>query len=174
MSATIDTWAGGVGLAAGFCAVLAWLAFAGRPADAPAPSASVRLGAAARGELGVAPLGKPVLKSSTLRPGDGGAAGDLTIRNETPRRLAVSVRTTAVQKELDSTAWVAVESGNRTLLRRPLARAHGWSRKTVTMPSLATRRLRAQVWIPSGTRDGWQAAREDLTLEFRAQAVNGR
>jgi hypothetical protein len=171
MSATIDTWTGGLGLLAGFCVVAAWLAIAGRPADAPSPSASIRLGTLATGELAIAPIGKPVLDGSALRPGDRGETGTVSIRNETPRALDVSLRTTAIQKELDRAGWIEVTDGGRAIVRTPLEDADAWSTSTVRLSPREGRRLRARIWIPSDAPDGWQAARGDLTLEFRGKAV---
>jgi hypothetical protein len=174
MRATIDTWIGGLGLLTGFCLIAAWLAIAGRPADAPAPSAEIRLGTAATGELAISPLREPVLKTSDLRPGDGGASGIVNLRNETPRPLDVAVRATAVQKELDGSAWIELSYGDRPLMRSVLRSAHDWSPRTIHLDPGQDRNLAAQVWLPEDARDGWQAARGDLTLEFRPKAVRNR
>jgi hypothetical protein len=171
MRATIDTWTGGLGLIAGFCAIAAWLAIAGRPADAPSPPASIRLGTLATGELAISPIGKPVLESDALRPGGRGETGAVEIRNETPRTLDVAVRTSAIQKELDGSGWIAVTDDGRPVVRTPLARAQAWSKRPVRLAPGEERELSARVWIPAGARDGWQAARGDLTLEFRGEAV---
>jgi hypothetical protein len=170
MSATIDTWAGGLGLLAGFCAIAMWVALAGRPAEAPAPSASIRVAAAASGALAVTPLGQPVLHGAALRPGTPGESGMVSIRNQTPRPLDVSLRLTAIQGELDHSAWIEVSDGPATVLRTLLSRAHAWSSRTIGLAPGARRRLRARVWIPRGAADGWQAARGDLSLEFRGSA----
>lgn len=171
MSATIDTWTGGLGLLAGFCAVAAWLLMAGRPADAPSPSASIRLGTLATGELGVAPIGKPVLASTDLRPGAPGASGSVSLRNQTPVPLRVAVRTSAVKDELDRAAWIEVAGGGDTVLRTRLGRARVWSRTTVRLAPGERRTLDARVWIPSTAADGWQAARGEVTLQFRGKPV---
>lgn len=174
MSATIETWTGGLGLIAGFCAIAAWLVIAGRPADAPSPSASIRLGTLATGELGISPIRKPVLSGSELRPGARGEAGAVTIRNETPRSLDVALRTTAIEKELDGSAWIEVTDGARTITRTLLARAGVWTSEPIRLRPDEARRLRARVWIPEDAADGWQAARGDVTLEFRGRAVEHR
>lgn len=171
MSATIDTWTGRLGLLVGFCVVAAWIAFAGQPADAPAPSASIRLGTLATGELAISPIGKPVLEGTALRPGGRGETGSVAIRNETPKPLDVSVRTSAIQKELNGSAWIQVTDGNDTILRTRLRNAHAWSRSTLRLNPGQGTRLNARIWIPSGAPDGWQAARGDLALEFRGQVV---
>ena len=169
MSATIDTWTGGLGLLAGFCAVAAWLLLAGRPADIPAPSASMRLGTLATGELGVAPLSRPVLATTDLRPGRPGESGTVRIRNQTATRLAVSVRTSAVQRELDGTAWIELAERGDTLLRTRLGRTRSWTPTELSLAPGETRKLRARAWIPADAPDGWQAARAELTLELRGR-----
>lgn len=172
MSATIDTWTGRLGLLTGFCLVAAWIALAGRPADAPAPSASIRLGTLATGELAISPIGKPVLEGTALRPGGPGETGAVSIRNETPKALDVSLRTSAIQKELNGSAWIQVTDGGDTILRTRLRDAHAWSRSTLHLNPGEGSRLNARIWIPAGAPEGWQAARGDLTLEFRGKAVN--
>jgi len=174
MRATIDTWTGRLGLLAGFCAVAAWLLLAGPPADAPSPSASIRLSTLAAGELSVAPLGKPVLITSDLRPGTRGESGTVSIRNQTPSTLDVSLRTSQIERELDRSAWIEVADRGHTVLRSPLARARSWSAVPVRLAPTETHRLRARVWIPDGAADGWQAAHGDLTLEFRSSVVTAR
>jgi hypothetical protein len=174
MRATIDTWVGGLGLLTGFCLIAAWLAIAGRPADVPAPSAEIRLGTAATGELAIAPLRTPVLATDDLRPGDGGASGTLNIRNETPSPVDIAVRATAVQKELDGSAWIELAHGDQPVMRAPLRDARQWSPRTVRLRSGQDRNLAARVWLPRDAADGWQAAHGDLTLEFRAQVVRPR
>jgi hypothetical protein len=171
MSATIDTWTGGIGLLTGFCVIAAWLAIAGKPADAPAPSAEIRLGTAATGELAVSPLGRPVLHSTDLRPGEGEASGTVSLRNETPRRLDVAVRATSTQDELDGSAWIELVRANRSFLRSPLGRAHRWSSETLALAPGELRRLAVRVWLPGDATDGWQAGRGDVTLEFRPKVV---
>ena len=171
MSATIDTWTGRLGLLVGFCVVAAWIAFAGRPADAPAPSASIRLGTLATGELAISPIGKPVLEGAALRPGGRGESGSVNIRNETPKALDVSLRTSAIQKELNGSAWIQVSGGGETLVRAPLEDAHAWSKNSVRLSPAEGRSLTARIWIPAGASEGWQAARGDLTLEFRGRVV---
>jgi hypothetical protein len=172
MSATIDTWTGGLGLLAGICAVAAWLAIAGTPADAPPPSASIRLGAVATGELAVSPLGKPVLAGPGLKPGNGGEEGTVTVRNQTPRTLDVSVRTTAIEKELDGSAWLDVSRRGRALVHAPLGETRAWSPTSIRLAPGTTRKLSARVWLPEDA-DGWQAARGDAMLQFRAEVVRG-
>ena len=173
MSATIDTWTGGLGLLAGFCAVAAWLLLAGLPAETPAPSASIHLGTLATGELGVTPLGKPVLASTDLRPGRGPESGTVGVRNQTPVPLAVSVRTSAVRDELDRSAWIQIADGERTLLRTRLGRTRSWSPTALRLAPDEARRLEARVWIPDGASDGWQAAKGEVTLELRGRPVRG-
>lgn len=171
MSATIDTWTGRLGLLVGFCVVAAWVAIAGQPADAPAPSASIRLGTLATGELAISPIGKPVLEGSALRPGGRGEAGTVAIRNETPKALEVALRTSAIQKELNGSAWIQVKDGGDTIMRTRLANSQAWSKTFIRLDSGEATRLNARVWIPKGAPEGWQAARGDLTLEFRGRAV---
>lgn len=172
MSATIDTWTGRLGLLAGFCIVAAWVALAGRPADAPAPSASIRLGTLATGELAISPIGKPVLEGSTLRPGGRGETGTVSIRNETPTALDVSLRTSAIQRELNRSAWIHVTDGGETVVRTRLADASRWSNSSILLKPGEGRRLEARIWIPSDAPEGWQAGQGDLTLEFRGRAAN--
>jgi len=174
MSATIDTWTGGLGLLAGFCAIAAWLLIAGTPANAPSPSASIRLGTLATGELGITPLGKPVLASTDLRAGRDGAAGSVRVRNQTPVPLAVAVRTSAIRDELDRSAWIQVADGGRSVLRTTLGDARSWSPTTLRLAPGEGRRLDARVWIPENAPDGWQAARGETTLEFRGKPVKTR
>jgi len=174
MRATIHTWTGGLGLVTGFCLIAAWLAIVGRPADAPAPSAEIRLGTAAPGDLAVSPLRKPVLETADLRPGDGGTSGTVNVRNRTQSPLDVAVRATAIQKELDGSAWIELTHGDRPLMRTALDQAHGWSSRTLHLGPGQDRNLAAQVWLPKDAPDGWQAARGDLTLELRSEAVPAR
>ncbi|HEU0024480.1 MAG TPA: hypothetical protein VFQ12_07610 [Thermoleophilaceae bacterium] len=174
MRATIDIWTGGLGLLAGFCAVAAWLAIAGQPADAPPPSASIRLGALATGELAISPLEKPVLAAADLRPGQAGEEGTVTIRNQTPRALEVSLRTSAVTRELDRSAWIDVAERGRSIVREPLGGTRSWSPAAVRLAPGEKRTLSARVWIPERAEDGWQAARGDAMLEFRGKVVPGR
>jgi hypothetical protein len=174
MSATIDTWTGRLGLLLGFCTVAAWLAIAGKPAAAPAPSASIRLGTLATGELDISPLRRPVIDSSGLRPGADAEAGTVRIRNQTPGDLDVALRTTASQKELDRLARIEVAAGRRTIVRGPLRSTRSWSHTTIHLAPGETRRLHARVWIPSAAPDGWQAARGDVTLELRDAGAAGR
>ena len=173
MSATIDTWTGRLGLLAGFCIVAAWIALAGRPADAPAPSASIRLGTLATGELAISPIGRPVLEGSALRPGGRGESGTVKIRNETPTALNVSLRTSAIQKELNRSAWIQVTDGSETIIKTRLADARRWSNGSVLLKPGEGRRLDARIWIPADAPEGWQAGRGDLTLEFRGRAAKG-
>jgi len=171
MRATIDTWTGGIGLLAGFCLIVAWLAIAGKPADAPPPSAEIRLGTAATGELAVSPLRRPVLHSTDLRPGAGEASGTVSLRNETSRRLEVAVRATSIQKELDGAAWIELVRDRQSLMRSTLGRAHRWSSRTLALAPGQLDRLAVRVWLPDGASDGWQAGRGDVTLEFRPEVV---
>lgn len=171
MSATFDTWAGRLGLASGACAVAVWLAVAGMPATPPAPSASVRLGTLATGELDVSPLAKPVLAATSLRPGDGAASGAVRVRNQTARKVRVSLRTTAAGEELARSAWIEVRHGKRRLMRTSLAGSRTWSQATVGLDPGQARVLNARVWIPRQALDGWQAGRANPTLEFRTRAA---
>ena len=173
MSATIDTWVGRFGLLLGFSVIAAWLAIGGRPAEAPAPSANIRLGTLATGELAVSPLRTPVLESRRLRPGTG-VDGAVSIRNETPKTLEVAVRTTAIQDELGGSGWIEIRDGAMRLVHARLDRARAWSSETVRLAPSEGRRLRARVWIPADAEDGWQAARGDLMLEFRGRPVDSR
>lgn len=166
MSATIDTWTSRLGLLAGALVVAAWLATFGRPAAAPEPAASIRLGALVNGELELSPLGKPVLDSHGLRPGGRGESGTLRVRNQTPRALSFALRTTAAQRELDRAAWLEVTDGRATLLRTTLARSHAWSANRLQLASGESRALDVRVWIPEDAPDGWQAARGDATVVF--------
>jgi len=170
MSATIDTWAGGLGLLTGFCVIAAWLAIAGRPADAPMPAAELSLGAAANGELAVEPLGRPVIPETDLRAGDRPTTGVVSVRNQTPRRLDVRVRAAGAGSELDRAAWIRVDGADATLLRTRLGDARRWSRGTIRLAPGESAALEAELWIP-GEAEGWQAARGDATLEFRAEVV---
>lgn len=174
MSATIDTWTGRLGLAAGVCVVAAWLLIAGTPAAAPEPSASIRLGTLGSGELDVSPTGSPVLTASDLRPGHGAEEGTVRVRNQTPRPLDVGVRTSAVQRDLDASTRIEVTDGRRALLRGPLGQSRRWSQRTVRLLPDETRTLTARVWIPRGARDGWQAAHGDVTLQLRGVVVRPR
>src|SRR5688500_5351607 len=117
MSATIDTWTGRIGFLSGICAVAAWLLVAGSPAQAPEPTASIRVGTLASGELDVSPLGKPVLAGSGLRPGGRAETGHARIRNQTPSRLTVALRTVAVHEELDGSAWIEVADHGQPIVR---------------------------------------------------------
>jgi hypothetical protein len=164
MSATIDTWTGRLGLLAGALVVAAWLATAGRPAAAPEPAASIRLGALVNGELELSPLGKPVLSGSGLRAGGRGESGTLRVRNQTPRSLSFALRTTAAQRELDRAAWIEVTHGRATLLRTTLAGSHAWSARTLRLASGESRALEVRVWIPADAPDGWQAARGETSV----------
>lgn len=166
MSATIDTWTGRLGLLAGVLAVAAWFAITGRPADAPEPPAHLRLGVLASGELDISPLGKPMLATEELRAGGPAESGTLRVRNQTPRKLAFAVRTTALGRELDRVARIELRDGDTTLLDTTLARSRAWTDRDLELASGETRELEARVWIPKGAPDEWQAGRGDVTIEF--------
>lgn len=165
MSATIDTWTARLGLLFGALVVATWLAVSGRPADAPEPAASIRLGAIASGELDISPLEKPVLAADDLRAGGRGKSGTLRVRNITPRSAAFAIRTTGEKRELDSAAWIEITDGDRILLDASLAGSHAWTGKDLELASGETRELEVRVWIREDA-DGWQAGRGDLTLEL--------
>ena len=166
MSATIDTWASRLGLLFGALVVAAWLAVAGSPGNAAAPTASIRLGALVNGELELSPLRRPILAGVGLRPGDRGETGTLRVRNVTPRRLSFALRTTVSQHELDSAAWIEVVDDGDTLLRAPLARTGDWSPKNLQLASGEKRELDVRIWLPQDAPEGWQAARGDAMLEL--------
>jgi hypothetical protein len=170
MSATIDTWTGRLGLLTGIFAVAAWLVLTGKPAAAPAPAASVRVAALVNGELGMEPLGEPILRDSSLRPGRRGASGTLRVRNQTPLAADFAVRTKSTDGDLDGAGWIEIADGGKRLLRTTLATSHAWSAQTLRLASGESRKLRVRVWIPDRAPDGWQAARGDVSLEFSSNA----
>jgi len=174
MSATIDTWTGRVGLLAGALLVVSWLAFTGRPGAAPDPTASIRLGALASGELEISPLGKPILATGALRANGHPQRGTLRVRNQTPRRLDFALRTTATERDLDEAAWIEVSDGSATLVHAPLRQVRRWSARNLSLASGEGRRLDVRVWIPKDAPDTWQAGRSNLTLEFSSNPEDGR
>jgi hypothetical protein len=166
MSATIDTWAGRLGLLFGALVVAGWIALAGSPGTSAAPTASIRLGALVNGELELSPVERPILAGVGLRPGGRGETGTLRVRNVTPRALSFALRTTVTQHELDSAAWIEVVDDGAALLRAPLGDTKEWSPKNLHLASGEKRELDVRIWLPEDAPEGWQAARGDAMLEL--------
>jgi hypothetical protein len=115
-----------------------------------------------------------VLSASELRPGGDGASGTVRVQNQTSHRLDVAVRTSTLQKDLDRIAWIGVADGARGVLEARLGASRSWSRSTVSLDPGEARRLDARVWIPRNAAGGWQAARAEVTLEFRGTRAGAR
>jgi len=158
-----------VGLLAAVLAVAGW-----RVDSVPATGAlDVRLGVVGSPEVAVA-AADPVLRGRGLRPRGNAARGSLVVRNQTGATLAVGLRASAQDTDVDAALMVEVRAGDRTLTATTLGRLRGGSAATTTLAPGASRRLSVAVWVRAGAPSGYQGRSETVTLEPTMRVVGGR
>jgi hypothetical protein len=155
------------GFAAG--AVLAFgLVLSGRmpPSQAEAP-ARLSISSKPTPELGVAPAGARFLDTRRLLPGRRPASGTLTLSNYTGRPLAVRLRATSPQRDLDPVVRIAVQVGRRQVFNGPLATLRSWSRLAVRLRARQRRQVQFRAWVPMSVKTGYEARSAEVELEWK-------
>lgn len=132
--------------------------------------ADVRILSAPTGELDVSPSG-PFLSANDLGPGspDGGARGELAVRNQTGSPLSVRARLLPSASDLDALLRVRVSAGEERVLDGTLGELRTWSARAIHLAPGERRELHVQAWLPGTVRDGYQGRVEDVGLELRAE-----
>ena len=162
-----DAWTGRAGIGLGVA--LAALAFTGWKIPAGEKPGGLRTSVtvAPTGELDVSPEGR-IAAADDVRPG-GNAGGSFVVHNQTGSTLAVSLRTTTPDRDLDSLLRVDAAVGGATVIDARLAEARRWH-GAVQVPSGARRNVRVRVSVPrDATAYEYRAA--DLKLELHGTPV---
>lgn len=161
-----------IGLLLGLGLVLAAV-LAGRVSGGAAPAGSaITVSMTPTGELQLSPSGA-VLTAPDLHPGGPATAatGQVVMRNQTGRSLAVRLRAVPSLPDLDRLLWmdVAVQRGPR--LSSEVGALRRWSERPFVIRSGERRRISLRAWIPAGVRGGYQGRVEDIALEVRSVPV---
>jgi hypothetical protein len=157
----------GLGLAA--LAVLSWRI----PAQHTPLGADVAFLATPSGELELSPNGR-FLSARSLSPGGRAASGELRVRNQTGRALAVRPRALPSTRELDQLVVVELSAGPQRLYRGRLGGLRGPSRHRFRLASGGSTTLSTRVWIPRDVGPGWRGRIADVQLELRGGGGRGR
>jgi hypothetical protein len=165
-SATAAGFVGGIAIAA------AVLIGAGVPARAPAGGLDLSVRTSQTGELAVAGAERPLARRRGLRAGLGSAAGETTVRNESPVPLFVTVRARSETPDLDDALAIAVRAGGRIVYRGSVRGLRGGS-ASWSMRAGARTPLRVRAWLPPGARPGWEGRSVDLGLELSSLPARG-
>ena len=154
-----------VGAGMALVAVFSWR----MPDGGEVPGADVRVLAAPTGELDVSPTG-PFLSARGLKPGrdDGGADGDLVVRNQTGSPLTVRARLLPSGPQLDALLVVRLSVDGQPVLEGTLGQLRDWSSRSFELRSGQRERLQLQVSIPPGAPDGYQGQVQDVSLELQS------
>jgi hypothetical protein len=167
----IESYVRRAGVALGI-ALVAVLAVAFRVPDGRGTlGADVILAISPTGELGVSHPG-PFLTVTGLRPGSA-ADGDVTVHNQTGKRLAVRLRALPDSKDLDRILVVDMRAGGTRLFRGRLGGLRGRTRAFHLAPD-EKRPLRVRTFLPSGLKRGYAGRIETVKLELSSTVEAGR
>lgn len=130
--------------------------------DGERVGASVRLTAAARGELSVTPTGV-LSTAATLQAGGDDLDAVIDVRNITAVPLTISVRAVPSVPDLDDKLAVQVRDGDLALVDERLG-ADRAAAPLVLEPG-ESRSLQTRAWVPAGTAD-YRGLAADVALTF--------
>ena len=160
-----------VGLILGVAVAVAGLVSWRMPAPERATAASLSVAAKPSGELELAPRGH-VIAAPRLRAGEA-VRGELAVRNQTGRTLAVRLRAVPSGRDLDRVLQVEAKVGGKPLFRGTLGALRSFTRRSFRAAPGERRRLDLRAWIPSSARSGWRGRAEDVVLELRPRPLGG-
>lgn len=156
----------GITLGVALAVALAWAARV--PAGTGSTGADVTFTLAPTGEVGVAGSGR-ALRAAGLRSGSS-ARGGVSVRNQSPRAVAVRLRARPSGPALDRLLTVEVGAGGETLYRGALAGLRAWTPPFRLARGAGGRLSLSARVIPAAGRaaDGLAV---DVPLELRSRPV---
>jgi hypothetical protein len=160
-------WAGRAGLPIGLA--LAALAVTGwvMPAGDPPGGMRLTLTAAPTGEIDVAPVRRPILRTGPLRPGDS-ARATAVLTNLTGETRRVQIRIAGAPRELGRTVTVAADVGAHEARSQPLGSAGAWGDGVEIAPG-ARVRMGLRFSLPARAK-GYEDRSADLRMELRSES----
>jgi hypothetical protein len=117
-------------------------------------------------ELGLKPAGAEFL-AGPLRPGEAPARGVITLDNFTTRPLAVAMRVTSPQHDLDSVVRLQATLRGRRVFSGPLGALRSWTRGPLRVPAGGLHNLEFRAWVPMSTDSGYEGRSVELQLEWK-------
>ena len=139
------------------------------PRETAMTGVDVRMSSAPTGELAVSPAGT-FLTATGLMPGAEPGTGVVTIRNQTARRLAVTLRLSPSSPELDDAVEVRFVTPTERSEARPLRLLDGRQEPLLHLAPAEERAVTVIVAVPAGAKGaGGRAA--DVTVQLVSEVA---
>ena len=158
-------WTGRVAFAIGAVLAAGVVAAERVPGGTESLRGSLVVGVTATGGLAVSPEGR-LLAARRIGPGARAIQRRVRLFNQTSAAVRPLVRVTGPGTDLDDVVRLELRLAGSRPLHTSLGRLRRWRPLGRALPSQRGRRVTVRAWIPAAVRDGYQARRAAVVLEF--------